>query len=239
MVVYVKDSWAQVTLDEFQQILEVQQDKVLNDFQKELKIIQILSTINEDELNSLPITELKPLIKATDFLGSEIHQVDLKEYYKVNGNEYRLTRDITKINGGQFTDLMNLLQDKEQVNNNLHYIVAILMAPVYKKGFLIKTRRVEKYLEKKTLDEIAEDVKQMSIQDIHSIANFFFALSSHFQAAFFSYSQKEIPNQLKQVLKILKEKESKNQKLTKVEKDLQAQIPLLLSGGDFGIPSTD
>ncbi|MBN8859357.1 MAG: hypothetical protein J0H29_13270 [Sphingobacteriales bacterium] len=239
MVAHIKDNWVDVTLGEFQQILDIQSDKVLDDFSKDLKKIEVLSDLNENEINSLPMNKLKPLLSAISFLSEEIKPVDLKDLYKVNNKEYKLVRDITQITGAQFTDLMALLQDKDQVNKNLHLIVGVLMAPMKKQTFfsslLRRKKQTEKYLEHTTLDDIAEDMLYMSIVDIHSISNFFFALSVKFQAVSFSWVEKHIPMQLNEVLKTLKEKRNSNkEKLNQTEEALLQQIQLLLNAGIFG-----
>lgn len=234
MELQIKNSWADITLQEYQNILKIQQDKNLEDFERDLKYIQVLSPISESELNNLPIGELKWLLQEINFLTKDIAQVDLKEVYEVNDNKYQLTKNIEHITGAQFTDLMSFLKDKEKINENLHWIVAVLMSPLHRKSFLQRKLIKEQYLEKTPLKEIANDMLLMPFSEINSITNFFFALSTAYTATSISYLQTKMNQELQQVLKMLERKE-KRKNLNPKEKKVLEQIRLLFNSGASGM----
>lgn len=224
LTVSLKTSWHQVSLSDFNKIIQIQKDSNLEEFEKNIKILTVLTDLTEEQLELMPVSDVKDLITKTSFLNEDVPTVPLKKRYTINGKKYFLIQNIHKLTGAQFVDLTSFLKDPSEVENNLAWIIAILLLPIRKKYLVFN--KTEKYSETE-LEIIKDSVLQMSFVDVKAISDFFLSITKIFAETTISYMGSQISHQLMSALKILNEK--KNQ--TEQEKELVAQINHLLASG--------
>lgn len=193
----------------------------MNDFEKDLEIVLLLSDMSRQELTELPITELKEILKELDFLDS-IPEGEVRDFYKVGKKKYKLTKRVEDINSGQFIDLMELVKDKEQINNRLHEIMAVLLLPVKKRRWwqIFGNSTPEKYLHT-PFEHTALQLHDMGIVDALAISNFFFALSTRLLETSLHYSYQKNDQTLNNLLNKLKAKPNPTAKERKAMEEIQ------------------
>ena len=221
--VNIIDNWNDVTLRDFFSMEKILKDESLNDFDKDLQLLELLSSLKMEEIQSLPLRELKPLLRSISFLTKDVPVITVREVYEVQGRKYRLQASIPELTGYQVTDIFQFLNDPEKIPNNRHLILAVLMQPLNKDGM------PESYLETTSFDDIKADMLLLTMPEVIGIENFFTMISEAFAATSVSSIRMQIMEQLKSVLKMLQEKEI----LNPTEKELLTQIPVLLKDGDF------
>lgn len=110
----------------------------------------------------------------------------LKKVYKINGKEYELMLNLTKMSAAQFIDFQMY-----SVDNNMHEILSIILLPkVRKKWYLPK--KTAKYGDGYDVFELQKDIKeQMLISDAKTIVDFFLTLSVRWLQTIEVYLEKQ------------------------------------------------
>lgn len=240
MEVKIINSWAGVTLEKYQQIVDIQQNELLEAYEKDLQVVALLRNITEDELNAMPLTKIKEMVNHVAFISEPIPEVSLRDVYEVNGVKYKLTRKVTDLTGRDFITLTTLMQDgqklKEDFYSTLHEIVAVLMQRLVE----VKQPRLLSFLKRKPVykteielgknpddidsEAISNDMLQLPIVDINAISNFFLSLSNHLLGTFISCNKSQVRNQIQSALKTLEQKKNPSKKDMIAIRELQALL---------------
>ena len=145
-------TWSDITLQQYYQIKELLTNE------DEYTVLNILDVIYDIDSASLPISALSKYNNALDFLKDEIPVVDIKKKYNINGHTYESNCELTKVSTAQFIDYQNYLKEKEPKYEKLIAVFFIPENHQYNDGYSIK--------------EVQDDILQMSMVDVQSIAFF-------------------------------------------------------------------
>jgi len=125
-------TWNDVTVFQWQQLNELYANaEGLTDMDISVKAAAILTNQTEHEIDSLPISHLKPLLASISFVHEEIQPKAVK-WLKINGNRYRCLYDIRQMPVARYIESKHFSSD---VNGNLHRIMACMVMP-QKRGWL-------------------------------------------------------------------------------------------------------
>lgn len=149
-----KITWEEISLKKYNEILEI----IASNDDEFTRLAHIASCIFGKNVEDIPITEMNRYIHSvSELVKQPLKQVDLKKKYTLNGRVYRMIK-FADMSMAQFMDYQELAKD---VENNVHRICAIFLVP-----------EGHKYNEGYDLDEASEDMLEMPIQDVSSLAFF-------------------------------------------------------------------
>ena len=155
------DNYNRLTLGKYIEIQEVTRNESLEDIDKQVQILSILTGVAEEEILHLPIGEYKELVTKSEFLNPEtinIHPVAKR--YLVGGFELIPVKDFRKLETCQYIDFQTYAPDLER------YLVEFLSVILVPKG--------HRYNEGYDVMDVQKAIRQeMSVTDGVSLAGFF------------------------------------------------------------------
>lgn len=178
--IIVKNSWDDITIKEYQQIMGLLNDPELIDDQVELNnyLLNVLTGLSLNEIRNLTLSDYTSLISYLKFLSSEPKGV-VKKSYTINNNEYKTVLKLSNVTTGQYMDLQTLTTNWESTLENLGKVIAVFLIP---KGM--------KYGEYNIEDVGNEIENHMKISDALSLAFFFSTLNQKWLKASAVYLSK-------------------------------------------------
>lgn len=125
-------TWNNVTVFQYQQINELYANsKDLTDLDISVKVASILTNKTENQIDSLPVKELGPLLESIAFINEDLKPEAVK-VLNINGRRYKCVYDVRNIPASRYIESKHFSSD---VMGNLHKIMACLVIP-QKKVFL-------------------------------------------------------------------------------------------------------
>ena len=159
--VKLKQSWNEITISEFLQLIQLQEVK--DDFQlaREVEIMKIIS--GDPNIDELSLPEFKQLISKVTFVNQPIpEQLYPPKSYDTPKFRYIIKPDLTKLTTAQYIDYTNYVKKSEGLED-LAKILSVFFIP---KGF--------EYGEGYDIDEVIEDIENnVDIVTASSVAGFF------------------------------------------------------------------
>ena len=173
------DNYNRLTIGQYMQIQEISKDANLEDIDKQVQIISVLTGMDEEEILHLPITEYKELVVKSAFLNPEnINYHPIAKRYILGKFELIPTRDFRKLETCQYIDFQTYASDIDK------YLVEFLSVILVPKGH----RYNEGYDILEVQDAIRDD---MSVSDGISLAGFFLTWCKRSIADSLNYSKQE------------------------------------------------
>ena len=191
MTIELPNSWHDISIEKFPLIYDIVRDEDLEDTEKKIRVLSILSGLSVNELMKINIDSINKLIDEIQF----IFKMELpKEVETFKHDKYRwvVNYDITNLSAADFISLSKLTENEDTIINNLPEITSIFIKPFEYKWF--KKREIElNYKEKVAL------IKQMSVGIVYPIAVFFCSVIVSLQTDIEDYLEK----QSQEVMKIM------------------------------------
>lgn len=155
------DSYNKLTLGKYMEIQEVSRNESLEDIDKQVQILSILTGVAEDEILHLPIQDYKELVAKSSFLDPEnINYHPVAKKYLLGKFELIPCRDFRKIETCQYIDFQTYAPDLDK------YLVEFLSVILVPKG--------HRYNEGYDILEVQKAIREeMSVSDGVSLAGFF------------------------------------------------------------------
>jgi len=127
MKIKVPTSWKEVTVRQFIELTKVK-DLGFDELDTSLRIISILTGVDDIELVNISLTDLKKLMNAIKFIDN--HDSEPLEDFslKLDGNRYRIEWDATKLIAGEYIDIQSYID--KGAHENIHKIMATYLKPV-------------------------------------------------------------------------------------------------------------
>lgn len=148
-------------MGKYEDILKVMKDDSLEEIDRQVEVISILTDTDKDTILSLPITDYKELVVASRFLAvaPEVSSKVAKEYH-LGGYNLIPTDDIRKIITAQYKDFQEYVKD---IENNVVEILSCFLIP---KG--------KKYLEDYDVLDVQTAIREeLSVSDAMNLCAFF------------------------------------------------------------------
>ena len=160
-------NWKDISVFQWQQLNDLfLKSKELNELDLAIQSAAICTRMTENEIDSLPIEDLNPLLKSIQFIHEEI-KPEPESYIKINGRKYKCIYDVRKIPAARYIETKHFSQD---VNGNLHKIAACMVMPMKKTLFGWK---LDKY-DASRHEDYAQDMLEAPITAILGSVVFFY-----------------------------------------------------------------
>ena len=155
------DNYNRLTLGQYMEIQEISRNESLEDIDKQVQILSILTGVAEDELLHLPIQEYKELVVKSGFLNPDnINYHPIAKKYILGKFELIPCRDFRKIETCQYIDFQTYAPDLDK------FLVEFLSVILVPKG--------HRYNEGYDILEVQKAIREeMSVSDGVSVAAFF------------------------------------------------------------------
>lgn len=160
-------SWDDVTVKQFQQIVNLDNNQLLGELQKTIAVIEIVSGISRTVIEAMDYeTDFTDLVNNVKFLMEEIpvSEDDIKDSIMIKDEEYILKKDFTKLTTGEMASFDVIFKRN---NNNIYNCINELL-PLF-----IRKKGDEKYdsANHYTLVEMMEN--EVKIVDVMKLFTFF------------------------------------------------------------------
>lgn len=155
------DNYDDLTLGKYMEIQAIAKQEGLEEIDRQVQILAILSGKYEEEILHLPIGEYRRLVAKASFLSApEMNYHPIAKKYQVGGFELCPVRDFRKLEAGQYVDFQTYAPDLER------YLVEFLSVILVPKG--------HRYNEGYDVMEVQKAIREeMSVTDGISLAGFF------------------------------------------------------------------
>lgn len=185
----------------------IDKDETLEEIDKQVKIISLLSGKSEDELLNMPITEYSQLSAQTQFLSKQYEgEVMTAKRYNIGELVLEPVSDFTKVTTAQYIDFQTFVKQGET------YIIEALSTLLVPKG--------KKYNQGYDIIEVQKAIRDgLSVAEAISLMAFFFASSEQLIKDSLIFCKQEAMN--------LKESKKKEKILKKI-----SQMGSLIRNGD-------
>lgn len=181
--------WHNITLGKFQQLTDIKEGQNFDhEIERTIKLLACLHELPEDYYERMPVHQLKEETERLQFLfADQLPVTDPPRFIEVNGRRYKPLYVFTDVVSGQFIDCMSTAKDRDQLVYNLHRLLASICVPCRRNWLGVWT--VGEYGDI-SFDQVAEDMLQVPIITVNSIALFFWTAWINFLEATPGYSQK-------------------------------------------------
>lgn len=179
MRINLKTSWDQVTIEDYMKIYSIIGDENINEVEKEIMILAVLAGVNERDLNTFPLSEIKRLFSMIGFIHEQ-PKGDIQDYYFIGGKRYKLVKNPGDMTAGQFIDISTYTKDGDTMIENIHLIAATLLLPApfepaqplkrWQKFFnwvlrKVKNKNFQSYCDKKGLRQYKKEIKNLPVEE--------------------------------------------------------------------------
>ncbi len=173
------DNYNKLPIGLYIEIQAVSKDESLEEIDRQVKILSILSGLPEDEILHLPIAEYKAMVVKSSFLNPDgIGYHPIAKKYIVGGYELIPVTDYRKLETGQYIDFQTYAPDLDR------YLVEFLSVILVPKG--------HRYNEGYDIIDVQKAIREeMSVSDGVSVAGFFLTLCRRSIQDSLNYSKQE------------------------------------------------
>ena len=165
------NSWSDVTLETWLKLIDFETGTKT---EEATETIAALSDIPKKLVKELALSDVAVIMSKIGELQAK-QDTKLKRIIEINGVEYGFMPDLDSISLGQYADIETFI--KNGIDKNLPELMAVLYSPVKKKNdngvYIIDAYDGDIRLR-------AEEMKQMSAEQVQSALMFFFALGKVF-----------------------------------------------------------
>ena len=161
--IHIIDNYRELPIGDYQDILALCKDESLEELDRQVKILSILTKVDEDTLLNLPIQEFKVLTSRMGFLEKDLPTkvIKLADSYKIGKFELVPVTDMRKVITAQYIDF----QSFHQAGFEDHF-VEILSCLLVPKG--------KKYNQDYDIIEVQDAIrKDLNVHDAASLYAFF------------------------------------------------------------------
>lgn len=132
----MKTSWNDITIDDFYKIRKITENKDYTPAEKDIKVLSLLSSVDEETLWSMPLDKVTAMLAKTKFLDE--FKLDRKMKYQTitfNGVAYCINPDIDKMNYAQYVDFQHYWHNKDTEIEKLLSVFLIPKGHKYNEGY--------------------------------------------------------------------------------------------------------
>ena len=123
------DSYDKLTINKYRELVGL--EKGDDDMEYGIRILSILSDIDEDELMDMPLDEFSKMMSKTNFLYKEVNKLDYNHLGKtltINGKKYKIVKDAKSMTAGQYIDYKSYIT-RDNFIDMLPYILTVFIIP--------------------------------------------------------------------------------------------------------------
>lgn len=126
-------SWKEITIKNFVEAYDILLDTNYDIIDKNLHLLSALSGQPFSYYETLPLVKLKQAISQVQFMN-DLKSIDtrLPLSFIIGKTVYDVVHDPSKLSGGQYIDLMNILSQcstQKEINEHIHDLLAVICVP--------------------------------------------------------------------------------------------------------------
>lgn len=122
-------SWDDVPISVYNRIVEVTEDETASDMEQNLSVLAILCEVSEEGIYSLPVAEVKNLLKQIDWLNDfDFDKTFDRKKVKINNRTYKVMTDLNRMTVAQYMDFQNFWHSENR-NRVMGNILACICIP--------------------------------------------------------------------------------------------------------------
>lgn len=201
----IPTSWAEVTLKQYIEVADINAID-MDELDKQVKILSILSNTPEDIICYMPLPQLKEAIRACQFIYTKQTTGSIKQFLRIGANRFEVNTNLKTITGGEYIDLTGFIKDKNDVTKNLPQIIAIFLHPV---NWLGMRKKSAYHQGCQTLESRARTAKliqdKLMMNEVMILSGFFLNSWKVLTKATLNYSELQMKMTKKQLEKLIKE----------------------------------
>lgn len=160
MKITIKNSWDSVTWKEYEQIEQIINADIPSDY-KAVHLISVLSGLDVETIEELPISQIQKIMPALEFLKTEPETHNHKFEYTVNGREYIFRGMLDEISTAQYIDYRTYMSEENKDVVKLFSCFLIPKGHEYNDGY--------------DMEQVKSDIEDMCWLDVRA-AGFFFRI---------------------------------------------------------------
>lgn len=178
-------AFSEMNIETYSKVVAIDND--LEDAEKYIKIISSITGIEEEIVRKIKVEQMKLIQDKIQFMFNS-DKMALVDRFTIDGKKYGFNYDLDQISFGEFIDLEEFSKPNE-VNNNLHILMAILYRPIKEKRSLFYffkknkdysvidydsenvMKRAELFKHKLTMDKVLGSLLFFSILSTTTILN--------------------------------------------------------------------
>jgi len=125
MEINVPQSWSDITVNQYQALIQINPDDYKSQFRYSCQLVQILCEI--DDVSQFPLEVVNEIVSHFGFLSEEI-PADKKEVITFRGKEYKWRASFNELTVGEMLSIEQVI-DLEELSYNMSYdvVCAILI----------------------------------------------------------------------------------------------------------------
>lgn len=175
MKIELPNSWAGVTVEQFQALQRILAEKG-DEYATNVAIISIMSGVPVDEIETYSLKTYAKCMQTLSFLTEQLVG-EVQKVVEFGGQKYDVITDVYNLNGGQYITLMHLMKDPDKVIDQLHEVMAVFLVPKKRTWYGWKKGKYDPEKHK----EISEAMLQAPMTIVQPLSAFF--LSSYLMSA--------------------------------------------------------
>ena len=121
------DSWDKLTISKWQEAISLIGIRI-DGFEGSIELLKTLSDLSTEQIHALTLVEFNSYLSKLNFLNTECN-TKVVDNFTIDGVKYLVNWKVETKTAGQFIDLTTLTKDPELINQNLHYIMAVICLP--------------------------------------------------------------------------------------------------------------
>lgn len=207
MEIKVPTNWNEVTLKQFDKILEISNNKELTVIEREIKLISILTNTDESTITQLDAPTFQMISDKLGFLSTKPDKKIPVDSFILNGKDYHADLAPRSWSAGQFLDYKVLAG--EDIDKKAARLIACF---VYPEGAAYNDGSYD-------VEDVVNDINDyMSVSEVTGFTDFFMLQFAAFAKALLAYSERTIKKSKvmsEQDKKRILEQMSKNKDLIK------------------------
>lgn len=153
-------NYENITLKQYTNIHSVLENKELDDLQKNIEILKIISG---KDYGKEDIKVFLDEVKKLKFLNEKIPTKSVQRSYIINGRKYRLQTDIKNLTVNQYMDYSNYLNMGKSKTEIIPKLISIILIPQSAEYYNDGTYSV---------GDVIKDIEDINVIDANSIAFF-------------------------------------------------------------------
>lgn len=157
-------SWDEVSVEQFMKLFE--NDKpIVNELMGSVRVVSILSGIDEEIIMAMDIEDFKKLSTSLNFIGQEISTPEI-DFIEIDGEKYYLYKDFNKMTTGEIITIELLMENN---GGNIYSVMPELLC------VFLRKKNENGVFEKFNTEMMSrkDKFKKVSIDKIHHIFSFF------------------------------------------------------------------
>ena len=132
-----KKSWGEITLNDYSRAMEIIDDEVMGDTEKDIALIALLCEVDEQEIWNMNIEDVIELKRKTMFLTTGFIPSNVNNFKRIKIGEWEceVLPDLQKMTYAQFMDFQTYIREKDKRGypKNRAAILSTLLIPKGKK----------------------------------------------------------------------------------------------------------